>query len=310
MEEKKNLAQVIMLGLAGLFFLTTRLYIPLGKTNTELLSQYRQLVKEVKEIEQLKSAKLQNLNLRINEVVSRLEKSFLQEGKLKYVEQLTLPPAGSGIVFTKIIHGQPKNNEGCQIFPIDISMRASFYDLMEYLRSIETQPLLLGISSLNISQSAPNIEVLDIKISFLAFRLSYETPPISTYLEHKYEPLDMVRLEKLLEPLSMAWRKDIRLSLSSDDLFSPLAVFKKIDDKEPPALPKIEEITIDDVFLKGILRIGEKKAALINDRVVMEGEKIEGMEVSEIRDNVVILLKSGKTYILKMGVENEKINPK
>lgn len=302
MDKRKGLYFTIIGGLAGLFFLTTRFYIPMIKNNAQCLTQYKQLKTQVETIGSLSKAELDALEAKLENVLSNLEKSFPESGELKLMEQLARVPEGVDIVFTNIAHQEPFDKEGYRVFPVEVNARAAFYDFLKYLAEIETNPSLIGVGSLALRRTEPDSKFLDIEITFFGFRLTRQFPAISKYLQDKYKSFNKQRLESLLEPVKLT---DIKNLAAKWKDYNPFADIYNIKPKVTQS--EREKVEFESISLQGILRIRDKKAALINDVVVREGESIAGMQVEEIQDYKVILSESGKKYILKMGIEDENI---
>lgn len=302
MDERRRLVLTIIASLAALFFLSTHFYLPFAKSNAKRRAQYRQLKVEVKTIGELSKDGLDSLGKRIDTAISNLESKFPPEGKLRLTEELTMVPKGSNIVFTEITHRKMQEGQGYQVFPVDVNMKTTFYDLIKYLTAIEASPLLIGVNSLSLHKVEPEAKHLDIKVTFFGFKLIRQFPAISKYVEGRYGPLSKQRLERLFEPVKL---------MDSESAVSRLAYYNPFvyDFEKPDAYPERETINIENLSLKGILRIGDEKAALINDTVVKEGERIGGVQVVEIEDYRVILMQSGKRYILKIGVDDGFIKP-
>lgn len=306
MDERKKFLLTVIIGLAGLLFLTTRIYLPIARDNAKRSAEYKQLKQQVQAAGKFSKDELDILEDKIDMAVSNLEERFPPEGKLKLVEQLTRVPMDAKISFTEITHRDLREEQGYQVFPVDVNMKTQFYDLVKYLAGIETSPLMIGVNSLSINNVEPEAKTLDIKVSFSGFKLTHKFPSFSKYLEERYVPVNRQHLEKLLEPLKPAQSESAVLSLSDYNPFASVGELKKLDRE---VLPRPETLAIGSLSLKGIMRIGEKKAALINDKVVGEGENIAGMKVLEIQDYQVVLMRSGERYILKTGVDDEFIKP-
>ena len=298
MDEKKKLFLTIIAALAVLFFLLTRFCLPVAKDNAERLAQYKQLKTEVEVLRKFGKDGLDSLGSRIDAAISNLERRIPAEGKLKLMEQLTRVPADANIAFTAITHKRSSEQDDYQAFPVDVSMKASFYDTIKYLAAIETGPLMIGVDSLSLRRLEPGAESLDIKVTFLGFGLAHKFPPMSRYLEERYRPFDKRQLEKLLEPTKPRGTEVAVLTLKDYNPF----VYKFKKPAEGITHPELE-LGIESFSLRGIMRVGSEKVALINDTMVREGEKIGGIEVVEIQDYRVVLMRAGKRYILKMGVE-------
>lgn len=306
MDERKKFILTIIIGLAGLLFLTTRIYLPIAKDNAKRSAEYKQLKQQVQRAGKFSKNELDTLEGRLDTAISNLEEKFPPQGSLKLVEQLTRVPLDAKISFTEITHREPQDEQGYQALPMDVNMKTQFYDLIKYLAEIETSPLMIGVSRLSISKAEPGAKALDIKATFSGFRLTHKFPSISKYLEERYLPLNRQHLEKLLEPLKPAQSRSAVLSLKNYNPFGFARDFKELEEE---IHPKPERLGIAGLSLKGILCIADEKIALINDTVVREGENIAGMKVLEIQDYQVVLMRLGERYIIKMGVDDEFIKP-
>lgn len=302
MGEKRKFILTIIIGLAGLWFVITNFCLPIVRDNAKRSAQYRQLKKEVKAIEGLSKDRLDAWHRMVSGAISNLEKKFLGEGKVRLAEQLTRLPADSNIAFTDITQKETEERKEYQVFPVDIVLRAQFHDLIKYLAAIESNPLMIGVNSMQLRKLTPEEETLDIKVTFFGFRLVRTSEPPSEYLKEKYGLFDEQYFKKLLEPAESV--RSLRVDTISE-LHNPF-VFGSV----APRVKKTGETeTLYGFSLQGTLWVGNKKAALINGTIVREGEGIGGMEVLEIHEGRVVLMRSGKTYILKMGVEDEFIKP-
>jgi Tfp pilus assembly protein PilO len=302
MEEKKKFSFTVILGLAGLWFVFTNFCLPTLKDNTKRLAEYRKLREETKLIEGLSDEKFQDWEEKLSLASGNLEKNFVGEGEMQLAEQLTRLPADSNIAFLDIKQKEAEAREDYEVFPVDITMKAQFLDLVRYLATIESSTLLVGVDSLRVSKAAPEAKDLDVSLTFVGFRLMNKSKPISAYLEERFTLFDEWHFKDLIEPIGV--RSNININAISG-LYNPfLSVYDSLKGQKKGATKVDQELS-----LRGTLRIAGKNAALINDIIVREGEKIDGMEVVQIGDGRVVLMRSGKRQILKMGVEDGFIRP-
>jgi len=296
MSQKAKLIFIIAGGFAGLFFLSAYVYLPLIRDNAKSLKQYRQLKREVETMGKFSQDEIDSFESKVSEAISNLEMKFPPEGALKLTEQLTRVPGNANILFTEITQKQPQEMNDYQVFPVNVMMKAPFYDIIRYLGGIEKSPLVVGIDSLSLRKVTPTAELLDVRVTFLGFRLTKAFPSTSKYLEEKYVVLNKKQLEDLLQPVTSTDSESAVLLLNDYNPFMPDYVSKTYPGDKPTS--------IENFYLKGILQIGDKKAALINDSVLKEGEKIAGVEIVEIQNDRVIVQQSGQKYILKIGVDD------
>jgi Tfp pilus assembly protein PilO len=303
MDEKKKFTFTVILGLAVLWLIFTNFCLPTLKDNTLRLTEYRKLREDTRIIEGLSDEKFQAWDEKISAAGTNLEKKFLEEGKMKLAQQLTRLPANSNILFLDIKQKQAVAKQDYEVLPVDITMKAQFLDLIRYLATIESNPLLIGVESLRVSKPMPEAKDLDVKLTFSGFRLLSKSKPVSKYLEERFHPFDEAYFKSLIGPIDS--RSGINVNVISG-LYNPfLSVYDSLLGQKKPGVIR----TTDELSLRGTLRIEGKNAALINEMIVREGDKVDGMEVVQIGDGQVVLLRSGKRQILKMGVEDGFIRP-
>jgi Tfp pilus assembly protein PilO len=306
MDERRKFVLTIIIAVSGLFFLSTRLYLPIAKDNAQRSVQYRQLREELHTFEQFSEIELNSLERKIERSITDLQRKFPPNGKLKLMQYLTQSPPDANIVFTEITQRQSGVAKEYQVLLVDVNMRASFSDLIKYLAQIEESPLLICINNLVLRRFRPETEALDIKITFLSFRLTHEFPSISKYLKERYKPLNKQRFKKLVEPVKLIDNRDAVSRLKDYNPF--ISDFAQGDTKKIVFSEQIK-LRFDQLALKGIMRIKGERVALINDTIIREKDKIAEMEVVEIQDDMVVLMQSGKRYILRMGVDDDLIQP-
>lgn len=326
MDEKRKFSFTVLLGIAGVFLLMTRFCLPMLKDNKEYIEQYGRLVAEVEFIESFKKGELDLIEEKMENAINYFEEKIPTEGKLKLTEQLTRASLGGNIALKAITRGDFQEMEDYQIILVNVDMKAPFEDFVKYLAAIESNSLFIDVDSLTMRRVDNKPGFLDIEVTFSGFKLTHQFQPISKYLEGEYEPLNMGRLNNLLEKVQLKDSQRELLSLKDHnpfvsiyDLEPPVAQeevlpqFAEVEEEEIPAeeeeiLPDPEDI-LKSLLLRGILNIGEEKAALINDTIVKKGEIIADMQVVEIKDYKVILMHSDRNFTLKMGVDNEIVEP-
>lgn len=309
MSNQKKVIVTIIAGMAGLFFICTNFCMPTAKDNTKLRQQHKQLKIQAEIIGKLSEDELETLQSELKAAVSKLEEKIPSQGKLSLVEQITRVPDGANMVFSEITHKQSIEKEGYEIFPVDINATASFYDIIKYLLDVESSSLVIAVESLNLKRLRPKDDSLNLSVTFFGFRLTHKFSTLNKYLEDKYKPLDMRRLEKILKPVErIDSSREVTSRLKDYNPFI-LSSALRAKDKIDTGKGQYEIIDTSNFFLQGVMRLGKEKVAMINDNIVKEGETIGGMEIVEIEDYSVILMKSKRKYILKMGVEDELIKP-
>ena len=186
MDEKKQFTLTVILGIAVLWFIFTNFCLPTLKDNTLRLAEYRKLKEDARIIESLKEQHFQDWDERLSMSSANLEKRFLGGGKIKLAEELTRLPENSNIIFLDIKQKEAQPRQDYEIFPVDISMRTQFLDLIRYLAAIESSPLLIGVQNLRIGKSIQDEKDLDVKLTFAGFRLIHKSKPVSSYLEERF----------------------------------------------------------------------------------------------------------------------------
>lgn len=310
MSELKKIVGVVLGGVAVLFFLSTNVLLPIVRDNKEQAAKYAQLKGDVEMIERYTKQKLDVSEKSLNDAIGAIGQHFLPEGKVQLTEQFTEVPVDSDVVFSNIAYRKSMLSNAYEIFSVDISAQAPFHDLIAYLTHLESGEMLVGIQSISLHNVAPGATSLEARIAFVGFRLIDKPPASSQYLEQQYQPFDESRLESLLkQPIKVARNIDSAFAMEEFDPFFSAYDFNK---RQKSATPKADNVMIpagtptfgiQDLKLKGILRLHNTKVALINDRIVKEGEQISGAEVVKIEDFRVTLKFAGEEYILKIGAE-------
>jgi hypothetical protein len=302
MDEKRQLLISVFGSLALLFFLITRFFMPIAKDNAERLSTYKKLKLELKAVKAASKGELDSFERRADAAISDLEKKFLTSGKAEFIKQLTRVPGDSNIIFTNIAHREPYVSDRFRAYSVDITMRAPFYDLIKYLAKLEEGPSMIVVDSLNLTKVDAQAQSLDIKVTFLAFQLTYAVPPIEEYAREEYKILNKFALEKLLEPVNLPDSKGAVLRLKG---YNPFVLGSSEGVLAKKTIPSDGERTeVSNLSLEGIVRIGDEKAAMINGSAVKKGEHISDMEVIDIEQDRVVLRRLDREYILKMGVDD------
>jgi len=315
--------------MAGFFLLVTRFCLPVHEDNKKYFAQYKTLKQEVDFIESFEKGELQSIEKKIIKAINIIEEKIPKRGKLKLTEHLTQASLGGDIVFKSIKRGEFLETEDYQVIPVEVRMKAPFYDFIKYLLAIEASSLFIGVENLTIKKDDNDPEILDIETTFSGFKLTHQFPSLSKYLEGGKEPLNTTRLNNLLETVQLSDTKSALSELKEDNPFfsvydikptiareeiitQPIEIVEEEDlslsIEEEEFLPDPRDI-LDSLTLRGILNIGGESSALINDTIVKRGEKIADMQVVDILDYWVILMHSDENFTLKMGVDDEFVKP-
>lgn len=308
-ETKKTIATIAVLIAVSVFF-TTRIFLPTLKKNSELSKEFKKLKKEVGVLDSYSERKLKAFEEDLQNAIDLLGKQFLPQEDIQMTEQLTqISPSSEKITFSNIAPRKPISLEQYQIFPVDISAKASFNDMIVYLENLEKSSLLISIERLNLRRIAEEKSLLEIKMTLLGFRFTAQPSSLSESPEEQYKPFDEQMLQSLLNSIKERSRSNIALALKNFDPF--LSPYKHksgqvINEQDQNPQEKIKVNTIfDELTLKGVLLVNGNKVALINDQAVKEGERVFGVEIVAIEDYGVTIKYAGKTHILKIGVNDE-----
>lgn len=314
MNDVKKIVVMILVGVVVLFFLATNILLPIVRDNKQQSAQYEQLKREVGAIEKYTKQRLDSSEMSLKEAIATMEKSFLPEGKVQLTEQFTEVSSDSKLVFSNISYRKSILSKEYEIFVVDISAQAPFHDVVAYLAQIEAKELMVGIQSLSLHNISPGSPSLEVGITLLGFRLLDKAPASSQYIEGQYQPFDESRFETLMQqPIDERHKVDTAVALENFDPFFSTYDLNKIKQPDKPTVDDVlisagtSTSGIEDLKLKGILRLHNTKVALINDRIVKEGEQIAGAVVVAIEDYRVVLKYAEQEYILKMGVDGEFI---
>ena len=315
MDKLKKIVMVILIGVAVLFFLTTNILLPIVRDNKEQSAKYKQLKGNVEAMEKYTKERLVSSEKSLNEAIGVIGERFLPGGpgeKVQLTERFTEVPLDSKMVFSNISYRKSILSNEYEIFAVDISAQAPFHDLIVYLTQIEANKLMVGIQNIGLHNISPGSPSLGATMTFLGFRLIVKLPALSQYTEEQYQPFDESRLETLLQQPMKAERKTDTILASED--FDPFFSIHDFNKRQKPDKPNPDEVMIpagtqtpgiEGLKLKGVLRLHNTKVALINDRIVKEGEQIAGAEVMDIQDYRVVLKYEGQEYILKIGANGE-----
>lgn len=305
---------MVLGAVALLFFLTTSIFVPISRDNKKQYTEYAQLKKEVGAIAKYTDTQMKEAEKSLDDAIAVVGKMFLPEKDTQLTKQLAQVPPTSKMVFSNISYRKSylSSDGSYEAFPVDISATASFSDLISYLSGIEANDLIIGIESMNLRKASPVSTSLEVRLSLVGFRLIQKPLPFSNYLEEQYKPLDEDRLKKLTEPIEKG-NGIVALALENFDPFSSAYDLRRAEElaSKPEdatgAEPIPQDSDISDFVLKGVLQLGDKKVALINDSILEVGEKLAGVQVVDIEDYSVVLKYGEKTYTLTMGLNNESI---
>ncbi len=87
------------------------------------------------------------------------------------------------------------------------------------------------------------------------------------------------------------------------DPFQPPEEESKI--APPPPTTAEEEEVVSELKLSGTLTSPKKAIAIINEKIVREGDSIGGFKVFKIERKRVVLTREGKSYSLYLGQKRE-----
>lgn len=170
-----------------------------------------------------------------------------------------------------------------------IKINSEYSKLVRLVDNLENQ-LNLGIENLSIKagEEVPDLHEATFNLSFLKMR------------EDKGLPAEPEKLDTVLKLAKVFSKKKVR----KDPFFH--RVIPKTFEKGTAARPKQEPLV-----LRGIMDVMGQKAALINQHILREGDKIKGYRLLKISQNKVVLLRRKQRYVLNLrgltSIENAGI---
>ena len=157
---------------------------------------------------------------------------------------------------------------------------------------------MLTVENLSIGRGDDNEpNLLNTRVLFSGYQITKETPSLQSF-QGNFVPIEESRQARILEPVSITQR-NIDLSILKDaEIFGKKAA--------PGSIPKTPDVPVEPeeslgIKLRGIAQEGGKRVALIEDKIVKEGDEIAGAKVREIARFKVVLFKNGREYILEIG---------
>jgi|GEM_PF-3130320 len=300
-EDKKKLIVVILGSLAVLLLITTRAYRPMLQQNSQLKAEFSEIRNKARGLEQISEERSTTIEDRIREISGQVEKKIpLPNKALNIIDQLTNLPVPSNLSFTDINRIEPEERDGYRVSSINISSKGTLYDFLCYLEEVDKGALLLTVESLSISRGNDNEpNLLNIKVLFSGFQITKGAPSLQSF-QGNFVPIEESRQAQILEPISIPQRS-IDLSILKDaEIFG-----RKFTSESSPGTPEgvapAEPEEKLEVKLRGIAQEGKQRVALIDDKIVKEGDEIAGAKVREISRFKVVLSKNGRDYTLELG---------
>ncbi len=299
-EDRQKQAFLILFCFAVSFFLATRIFMDL-KQNTRLSKEYRKSTTNVKTLEEISEEKIKDLEEKAEKASAYLDKKIpSKEQTLNMMNQITRIPQGSSIVFKSINRLTPQNRNDYIVSYIDINAKSNLYDFVQFLNDLNKGALFISVDKLNIEAAQEReIGTLNIATTVSGYQIVKPPRPVSDILEDENALLDFSNIESLLGAVEF---EITPIDLSSVAGFSPFAEKVTFITQEQPRV-QVGESSLPQLRFRGAAYIKDKKAALINDRVVKIGDEIEGMRVIDIQRFKVTLSLQGKRYTLELGKE-------
>jgi len=304
MDEKKKIILTVLAGPVILFYLSVHFFMPMLVNNSKLFQEYKKLSSEFRALMKFTDEKYSSLSEKVDNAANVLAMCLPSEGEFKFIEYITRSPVASDDIIFKSIEQMPEiKKQDYSLLPVKIIMEAPLEQFVVYLNQLYENRLLLAIKDININLLQKEKKILNINMSLFGVRDRYKGQPLSAYLEKKIESLDLSGVDSLISSIEVKRRYKVDFPLRLEDVvFQKYSIQEKAIPKESIAKPQESVFT-----LKGILQTAEKKAALINGLVIMEGQEVKGIKVIKIDKDEVIIEYLGKRIILKMG-ENNAIN--
>lgn len=301
MEKKKALIFILVGAIAVLFFIITRVYRPMLQINSELKTKYTEVKNKAMGLQKISEENVILIENKIKEASGELDKRIPPSGKtLNMIEQITGLGSSFNLSFNDISRLAPEEKEGYRVSSINISVKGTLYDFLRYLEEVGKGPLLISVENLSFkrgSESEPNL--LSIIALFSGYQLTKSFPALPD-LQEGFSPIEESRQARILEPILIPERSIDLSALKDAELFG-----SKVGIEPSPGGPKVvspaEPEEKLELKLRGIAQEGDKRIALIDDKIVKEGDVISGAIVKEIGRFKVVLSKGARDYILEIG---------
>ncbi len=282
-----------------LFLLNTRFFIPWYKENRELAAEIEKKRVSLKNLESVmgKSERLEKLNERIEETRAVLEELVPNEISFSRVhKKLTSPTGTSGVVPTSVSTGsvasKTDNALSYQSLPVDLGIYATMEGLVRYVAQFQGGSPYVRVDSLTITPVAegPNSLHATIKLRTFSFTSSGGGQPPG---EEQTESFDLARAEE-----SISFSKTESSPIPQDSIRDPFVL-------PTPGGPDTSGAsgTSESLSLSGIVLRPDSSCclAVINRRLVEEGDVVSGYKVAYIGLDHVVLEQQGEKFVLRLG---------
>jgi Tfp pilus assembly protein PilO len=230
---------------------------------------------------------LKNIEFQMNrflgeEVAQRggsMEKDQLEQDLPRIIDQILIQ-AGKGlkIEYTRIEPKESKREGSYLNLPIEIEFLCSYQDLFTYLTQLKALPEVTVTNALDLRRLPDQPDRLAVRLLLSAFVVPEEEEERATAINQ-----ELPAGTPSLNPFKPRYAPAATSS-------APLPV--KVASTDTTSRPA------EVMTLEGIVK-GEFSAALINGQVIYVGDKYNGYELINIRQNSAILRKGGRTITLQ-----------
>ncbi len=284
---------------AFLFLLNTRLFIPWYKENRELAAEIERKRVSLKNLESAvgQTERLEKLSKRIEEAKAALEELVPNEVSFsKLRTKLTSPAGESGVVPTSVSTGSvATKSQGAlsyQSLPVDLEIDTTMEGLLRYLAQAQGGSPYVRVDNLSITPAVkgPNSLHATIKLRTFSFTSGGQKPPEA----EQAESFDLARAEETISFSKTEPRPILKRSIS-DPFLLPAPI--------EPVVTSDASGASESLSLSGIVLRPDSSCclAVINRRLVEEGDVIGGCKVNYIGLDHVVLEQQGKKFVLQLG---------
>ncbi len=236
----------------------------------------------------------------VNELRERIERFNKEEVNVDFFKRHQIPPERRTTTFlqkmnelvnrlgitTNMVKPMPQEESPDYIrYPFLVETRSKYEEIAKFIDSLENS-FKLNLDDLHIENDpkAPLWHRLKFTVSTFELKSAESSPSDET---GKVEAA----------PIQMVVRNDIRVRR---DPFLEKELKGEEREKKVPPLPKRRRKRRPPLKLNGIIDIAGKKVAIMNDKIVREGDWIARYRIVRIGEDEVIAVYGGKKRTLKI----------
>ena len=296
MSNVKGLVTGALFMAAFLFLLSTRFFIPLYKENKELTAEIERKRVALKTLESVvgQPKRLKKLSQGIEEAKAVLEELVPNEMTFSRLhKKLTSPTKESSVVPASVSTGtvlpQTYGVLSYQSLPVDLEVYATMEGLIRYLAQFQGGSPYVRVDNLSIAPmvKGPNSLHATIKLRTFSFTSGGGGQPPEA---EQTESFDLARAEE-----SVSFSKTEPGPVSQGSIRDPFFLPSPGD---PGASGASESLSLSGIVLRPD---SSCCLAVINRRLVEEGDVVGGYKVAYIGLDQVVLEQLGKKFVLRLG---------